>query len=89
MDETSESYGLLAFQPNLAHTGSVLLIAGLGMQGTLAAGELATSPELFKQVVDALGAQGRHALPYFEVVLKAEMMGSTVHGFKLVAWRSS
>jgi hypothetical protein len=88
MDETKESYGLLAFQPNLAHNGNVLLIAGLGMQGTLAAGELATSPELFKQVVDALGANGRE-LPYFEVVLEAEMMGSTVHGFKLVAWRSS
>ena len=89
MDDTRESYGLLAFQPNLAHNGSVLLIAGLGMQGTLAAGELATSPDLFKQVIDALGTQGHHDLPYFEVVLKAEMMGSTVHGFKLVAWRSS
>jgi hypothetical protein len=63
-------------------------IAGPGMQGTLAAGELATSPERFKQVVDRLGNKGGE-LPYFEVVLKAEMMGSTVHGFKLVAWRSS
>jgi hypothetical protein len=89
MEETRESYGLLAFQPNLAHNGSVLLIAGLGMQGTLAAGELATSPELFKQVVEALGAKVHTELPYFEVVLKAEMMGSTVHGFKIVAWRSS
>jgi hypothetical protein len=87
--ETTESYGLVAFQPNLAHTGNALMIAGLGMQGTLAAGELATSPEIFKQVVDLLGANGRADLPYFEVVLKAGMVGSTVHGFKIVAWRRS
>jgi len=27
------------------------------------------------------------ALPYFEIVLKAEMIGDTVHGFKIVASR--
>jgi hypothetical protein len=86
MEETTESFGLLAFQPNLAHSGNALIIAGLGMQGTLAAGELATNPELFKQVVGLLGSRGE--LPYFEVVVKAEMMGSTVHGFQVVAWRS-
>jgi hypothetical protein len=89
VEETTESFGLLAFQPNLAHTGSVLIVAGLGMQGTLAAGELATNPELFKQVVDLFGVNERTELPYFEVVLKAEMIGSTVHGFKIVAWRKS
>jgi len=87
--ETNESYGLVAFQPNLAHTGNVLIIAGLGMQGTLAAGELATSQDLFKQVADLLGTRTDGELPYFELVLKAEMMGSTVHGFKIMAWRSS
>jgi hypothetical protein len=85
-EEVTESYGLLAFQPNLAHTGNALIIAGLGMEGTLAAGELATNAELFKQVVGLFGTRGE--LPYFEVVLKAEMVGSTVHGFKVVAWRS-
>jgi hypothetical protein len=88
LEDNIQSYGLLAFQPNLARTGNVLIVAGLGMQGTLAAGELATSPELFKQVVDIVGVRAHGELPYFEVVLKAEMMGSTVHGFKIVAWRS-
>ena len=87
VEDNHESYGLLACQPTLAHPGNVLMVAGLGMQGTLAAGELATSPELFKQVVDLFGSRSRIGLPYFEVVLKAEMMGSTVHGFKIVAWR--
>ncbi len=86
-EEVNESYGLLAFQPNLAHTGSVLILAGLGMEGTLAAGELATNAELFKQVVNLFGTRGE--LPYFEVLLEAEMVGSSVHGFKLVAWRRS
>ena len=85
-ESASESYGLLAFQPNLAHNGNALIIAGLGMEGTLAAGEFATNADLFKQVVNLLGNPTE--LPYFEVVLKAEMVGSSVHGFKLVAWRA-
>jgi hypothetical protein len=85
--QINQSYGLLAFQPNLAHTGNALIIAGLGMEGTLAAGELATNPDLFKQIVTLFASRGE--LPYFEVLLKAEMVGSTVHGFKVVAWRSS
>jgi hypothetical protein len=85
-EQVNESYGLLAFQPNLAHSGNALIVAGLGMEGTLAAGELATNPELFRQVTSLFGR--RADLPYFEVVLKAEMVGSSVHGFKLVAWRS-
>jgi hypothetical protein len=87
VEEIKESYGLLAFQPNLAHTGNAVIIAGLGMEGTLAAGELATNSDLFKQVVSLLGSRGE--LPYFEVLLKAEMVGSSVHGFKIVAWRTS
>jgi len=87
IEQMNESYGLLAFQPNLARTGNALIIAGLGMEGTLAAGELATNADPFKQVVSLLGTRGE--LPYFEVLLKAEMVGSTVHGFKVVAWRSS
>jgi hypothetical protein len=85
-EQVNQSYGLLAFQPNLAHTGNALIIAGLGMEGTLAAGELATNADLFRQVTGLFG--NRAELPYFEVVLKAEMVGSSVHGFKLVAWRS-
>ena len=86
-EQVNESYGLLAFQPNLAHTGNAVIVAGLGMEGTLAAGELATSADLFKQVVALFGSRGD--LPYFEVLLKAQMVGSTVHGFKLVAFRTS
>jgi len=87
IEEMNESFGLLAFQPNLAHTGNTVIIAGLGMEGTLAAGELATNAELFKQVVNLFGTQAD--LPYFEVLLKAEMVGSSVHGFKIVAWRTA
>jgi len=58
------------------------------MQGTRAAGELATSLELFKHVADLLGTRADGELPYFELVLKDEMRSSTVHGFKIVAWRT-
>jgi hypothetical protein len=87
VEDLTESFGLVAFLPNLERTGNVLMIAGLGMQGTLAGGELVTDPGLFRQVVSRLGVKPTGELPYFEIVLKAEMMGSTVHGFKIVAWR--
>jgi len=58
------------------------------MQGTRAAGELATSQEPFKHVADLLGTRADGDLPYFELVLKAEMKSSTVHGFRIVAWRT-
>ena len=50
---------------------------------------MATSQEPFIHVADLLGTRADGELPYFELVLKAEMMGSTVHGFKIMAWRSS
>lgn len=87
VDEMTESFGLVAFLPNLEKTGNVLMISGLGMQGTLAGGELVTDPELFQRVVNLFGLKPGGSLPYFEAVLKSEMMGSTVHGFKIVAWR--
>jgi len=87
VEEMSESFGLLAFMPNLEHTGNVLIVAGLSMQGTLACGELVTNADLFRQVVDLFQVKSGAPLPYFEIVLKAEMIGNTVHSFKIVASR--
>ena len=37
---TAEAFAVVAFLPNRTRTGEVLIIAGSGMQGTRAAGDL-------------------------------------------------
>jgi len=57
------------------------------MQGTDAAGELATNDEAFAQVVKLVRPGGRGALPHFEVLLKNRIVGGTIQGFEVIAWR--
>ena len=54
-----EAFGEVAFLPNANHSGHMLIIQGTGMQGTDAAGELATNEEAFAQVVELLRPEGR------------------------------
>lgn len=69
--ETSgPSYALLALVPNLNNTGSVLLLAGIGMDGTEAAGELVTNDLAFRKVADELGLVSGGKLKNFEAVLE-------------------
>jgi hypothetical protein len=83
-----EAYGEVAFLPNTSHTGNVLIIQGTGMQGTDAAGKLATGEDSFAQVVKLVRPGGRGPLPHFEVLLKNRIVGGTVQGFQIIAWRS-
>jgi len=85
--EATKSFALVAFQPNLSHSGNALLICGQTMHGTMAGGELVTNPDLFKQVVDRLGVTTGAGLPYFEAVLSTDTIGGTIFGAKIVAWR--
>jgi hypothetical protein len=83
-ENARESFAVLAFLPNLADRGHVLIVEGTSMEGTLAAGELATDDDSFAQVVKMLGA-GSGPLPHFEVLLRTEITGSAIHSFKIVS----
>jgi hypothetical protein len=82
-----EAFGVVAFLPNANRSGNVLIIQGTGMQGTDAAGELVTNEDSFAQVVKLVRPGGRGDLPYFEVLLKNRIVGGTVQGFEVIAWR--
>ncbi|WP_213804361.1 hypothetical protein [Granulicella sp. dw_53] len=64
------TYGLIAYRPNLDSTGHVLLIGGLNMAGTQAAGALVLNPALMAPVLErARGANG--SLQPFELLIGA------------------
>jgi len=85
---TEEAFAVVAFLPNQARTGDVLIIAGTGMQGTRAAGDLVTSEPELARLLDRFGKPWPEKLPHFEVLLKTRIMGGSVRGFEIVACRT-
>jgi hypothetical protein len=79
------TYGIIAFLPNLTHTGSVLILAGATMAGTEAAGELVLSPVLLRKLTERLGRE--HPLPYFEVLIKAGRLAGASGAVEIVVHR--
>jgi hypothetical protein len=84
---TLESYGVVAFVPNLGDTGNVLIIAGGGMNATEAAGDFVTHNELFDPFLRRAGWKPGQPLPYFEVLLETTVMGATMLPPRVICFR--
>jgi hypothetical protein len=84
---TLESYGVVAFVPNLGDTGNVLIIAGGGMNATEAAGEFVTHDELLDPFLRRAGWKPGQPVPYFEVLLETTVMGATMLPPRVVCFR--
>jgi hypothetical protein len=69
-EASGPSYALVVLAPNLNGTGSVLLLAGIGMEGTEAAGDLVTSDIAFRKVAEELSLVSDGKLKDFEAVLE-------------------
>ena len=82
-----DSYGVVAFLPNLAGTGNVLLLAGAGMHATASAGELVTNENFWTQALRKMDLRLDAPLPYFELLLKTRVMGATMQPPQIVSWR--
>lgn len=83
-----ESFGVVAFVPNLVRTGNVLILEGAGMHATEAAGELVTQDDLWAQVLRALHVPPAARLPYFEVLFRTSVLGATMQPPQIVAVRT-
>lgn len=83
----NESYATVAFLPNTARTGDVLLLDGLVMEATEAAGEFCMGGGLTKLLVDKFGVRDDGKLPYFEVLLKIRIVSGAPHKAEVIAWR--
>ncbi|HZQ56084.1 MAG TPA: hypothetical protein VFB14_28085 [Bryobacteraceae bacterium] len=82
-----KSYGVVAFVPNLAGTGNVLLLEGAGMHATQAAGELVSNERLWQQILDRLPVKRGNPLPWFEALFRTDVMGATMQPPQVVSVR--
>jgi hypothetical protein len=83
-----ETYAVAALLPNLSGTGRVLILEGLGMEGTEAAGECVTNPQELEALLRQIGHKTGTPVPPFEAVIKLTSLpsGSYVNS-KVVAFR--
>ena len=65
-----DAYALVAMVPNLSGQGAVLLVEGLTMEGTEAAGETVTNPELLGALLRHIGHKAGAPVRPFEALLK-------------------
>jgi hypothetical protein len=85
-DPANRTYGLIAYVPNLENTGHVLLIEGVNMAGTQAAGDFLFSPEQMQPMLErALDAQGN--LQPFEVLLETSSIGAAASRSRVLSER--
>ncbi len=82
-----ESYALVALTPNLSGTGHILLLEGLNMEGTEAAGEFATNPEELAGLLRRMGHIPGAPVRPFEALLKLTSIPGGFAGTELIAWR--
>ena len=85
-DPANRTYGLIAYVPNLENTGHVLLIEGVNMAGTQAAGDFLFSPEEMQPMLDrARDPQGN--LQPFEILLETTSIGSAASRSRVLSER--
>lgn len=85
---SSKTYADIALVPNLGHTGYVLLLSGIDMVATEAAGDLVTSPD-FPTTLSRLLSLGHGQRPasFVEILLQVNAIGGTAEGSKIVSYR--
>jgi hypothetical protein len=83
---TLESYADIALLPNLANTGSVLILSGITMEASEAAGELVAGGALTRDLTRMLGPQAVRER-YFEVMLKTRSTAGAVRNSQIVTYR--
>ncbi len=85
-DPANRTYGLIAYVPNLENTGHVLLIEGVNMAGTQAAGDFLFSPEQMQPMLErALDARGN--LQSFEILLETSSIGAAASSSQVLSER--
>jgi hypothetical protein len=88
LEAADPSYAHVAFLPNLSGTGSVLLLAGIGMEGTEAAGDLVTSDLAFRRVASEFNLVSRGKLQNFEAILElSSVQGAPAKAPHVVTYR--
>ena len=77
---------MISLIPNLTRSGAVLMLNGISMEATEAAGEFAMSEEFSKTLAKISGLSLQN-IPHFEMLLKTTSMAGAPHKKSVVAWR--
>jgi hypothetical protein len=83
----ADTYADIAILPNLASTGTVLILAGIDMAATQAAGEMVSSPD-FGSVLNKMLRSRKNQAPafYIEMLMQARAVAGGSQG-KILAYR--
>jgi hypothetical protein len=82
-----ESYGVVALLPNMNGSGKVLLIEGLNMEGTDAAGELLLNPHSCEILIDHLRQEVGFPGQFFENLVKLTPLAGSSANVQLISVR--
>jgi len=82
-----DSYALIAVVRGLADSGRVVLLEGLNMEGTQAAGETVTDPARLADMLHQLGHQSGTPVSPFEALLKLTSVPGGYTESKAIAFR--
>ncbi|AFL90008.1 hypothetical protein Terro_3799 [Terriglobus roseus DSM 18391] len=80
-------YGLVAYRPNLTHTGHVLIIEGETMAGTQSASEFLLDDAHLLPFLKSIQRRDG-TIPHFEVLIRSSSLGGESSRIALVAFRS-
>ena len=80
-------YCRVTYMSNPNHTGNVLLISGSDVISSEAGGRYITSEESLRQLRQKLALKPSDPMPYFEVLLRTQVVNNTVPWFEMVAYR--
>jgi hypothetical protein len=80
-------YCRVVYRPNPKRTGVTMLISGSDVISTEGGARFATSEDWMRLLRQKLGLKTGEPFPYFEALLRTEIVNSTVPSFELVAYR--
>jgi hypothetical protein len=86
-DKSVDSYAIAAMLANPSGQGMVVIVEGLSMEGTEAAGEFVTNPEHFQVFLRRVGLKNGESVKPFEVLLKLTALAGGYANPQVVAYR--
>lgn len=85
-DPAQRTYGVIAYVPNLGGTGHVLIVEGINMAGTQAAGEFLLDPQQMAPILSRARAANGELRP-FEVLLETSSIAANSSQLRVLSER--
>ncbi len=82
---TGQAFAIIACIANPDQNGHVVVLAGSNAEGTEAAVQLATSPDLFSHTLRRYGIDPDGPIEHFEALVRLTAMGGSPTGFEVIA----